>query len=349
MTTVGQQDIAESGKRTYAAFGLAQSIPVTPTLTVDATLDGNRTLGTVAAQNVINPAQPVASGGFLGQNGSQFEDFTAATLGASWRKDDWAATARGEYRDGEFADRMGFTGGLIRQISDGVVIGSGVSWTRASTGGSAATEIETQVADAALAMAYRPAESPFAFLGKLEFRSDKVANAVEGEAGPAGRTALTVTGDAKSERLIASLSTNWSPRGVDDLDDDDASNDRLVRRTEIGLFLGARYNFDRLDSFDLGSTTLLGGVDARFGIGPKIELGASGTVRTNLDDDVTSFAFGPHVGFAPAKNTLLTLGYNIEGFRDKDFSAARNTDQGIYVAARFKFDADTFGFLGLKR
>ena len=349
VTTLGQQDIAESGKRTYAAFGLAQSIPVTANLNVDATLDGNRTIGAIATQNVINPAQPVASGGFLGENGSQFEDFTAATLGASWRNEDWSATARGEYRDGEFADRLGFTAGLIRQISDGVVVGSGVSWTRASSDFGLDTDVETEVADAAIAAAYRPAESSFAFLGKLEFRSDRVQNAVDGEAGPAGRTALTVTGDARSERLIASLSTNWSPRGIDDLDDDDDGNDTFVRRTEIGLFAGVRQNLDRLDTFDLGSTTLLGGVDARFGIGPKLEVGASGTVRTNLDDNVTSFSVGPHVGFAPAKNTLLTVGYNIEGFRDRDFSAARNTDQGIYVAARFKFDADTFGFLGLKR
>ncbi|MGB7408096.1 MAG: hypothetical protein WA908_06280 [Pontixanthobacter sp.] len=350
VTTLGQQDIAENGKRTYAAFGLAQSIPVSESLTIDATLDSNRTLGSVALDRVINTAQPVASGGFLGQDGSLFEDFTAATLGASLRKDQWAATARGEYRDGEFADRMGFTGGLIRQISDGVILGSGVSWTQASTDFGSDFATETEVADAAIAAAYRPAESEFAFLSKLEYRSDRVRNAVDGEAGPTGRTALFVNGDAKSERLIASLSTNWSPRQVDDIETDDGEEiDQLVRRTEIGLFLGARYNFDRLDGLDLGSTTVLAGLDARFGIGDKIEIGASGTVRTNLDDNVTSFAVGPFIGIAPAKNTLLTVGYNIEGFRDRDFSASRNTDQGLYVTARFKFDADTFGFLGLKR
>jgi hypothetical protein len=46
---------------------------------------------------------------------------------------------------------------------------------------------------------------------------------------------------------------------------------------------------------------------------------------------------------------LLTLGYNIEGFRDADFAAARNTDEGVFAALRFKFDTDTFGFLGLDR
>ena len=79
------------------------------------------------------------------------------------------------------------------------------------------------------------------------------------------------------------------------------------------------------------------------------EIGATGTVRANLTDNTTSFAFGPNIGFVPADGMLLTVGYNIEGFRDDDFSASRNTDKGIYASVRVKFDADTFGFLGLGR
>ena len=41
----GRQDIAEYGKRSFAAFGLSQSLPVSASLTLDATLDGNRSLG----------------------------------------------------------------------------------------------------------------------------------------------------------------------------------------------------------------------------------------------------------------------------------------------------------------
>ena len=42
------------------------------------------------------------------------------------------------------------------------------------------------------------------------------------------------------------------------------------------------------------------------------------------------------------------VGYNIAGFRDPDFSAARTTDKGFFATIRMKFDAGTFGFLGLK-
>ncbi|WP_324260176.1 hypothetical protein U4960_08245 [Altererythrobacter sp. H2] len=337
LATLGQQDVDELGKRSYAAFGLAQNFQVTSSLTLDATVDGNRALAGADPFDLVNSEHPAASGGHLGESGQLFEDFTAVTLGAGWRKDQWAATIRAEYRDGELADRKGVTFGVIRQLGEGIVVGSGATWTRALSD----TAAETEVFDAAMSMAYRPDESPFAALAKLEFRSDRVAGAVAGETGPAGRTALAVTGDAKAQRLIASLSTNWSPRGMDD--------GEQVRRTEIGLFLGARYNVDKFEGFDLGSTTVLGGLDARIGLGERVEIGGSATVRANLDEGTTSFAIGPQIGFRPAKDTLVTVGYNVTGFRDPDFSAARSTDKGLFASVRVKFDADSFAFLGLGR
>ena len=339
VSSLAKQRIDEAGDRTYAAFGLAQSVQVSPTLTLDATVDGTRTLGaTPPLSDIINPLQPVANSGQIGFNNTQFEDFTALTLGAAYRKDRWSATARGEYRLGEFADRMGFTFGAIRQLGEGQVLGTGFTWTKADASGGATTEIF----DAALALAYRPDESEFAFLSKIEYRSDAVTNAVAGEESPAGRTALLVDGDAKARRLIASVSTNFSPRGRDEQDN---GVETITRRDEYDLFLGLRHNFDRFEGFDIGTTSALVGADARVGIGEHFELGARATVRANLDDNVTSFAFGPMIGVVPTDGVLLTLGYNISGFRDPDFSAARTTDKGIYAAVRLKLDADSFGFL----
>ena len=339
VTSLGRQDIGEYGNRSFAAFGLAQSLQVTPALTIDATIDGNRTLGgSNTISDVVNPAQPVASGGQLGQDGTLFEDFSAVTLGMAWRKDRWSATGRAEYRDGEFADRKGLTLGAIRQLGEGSIVGSGFTWTEAKADNGAAT----QIMDAAIAIAHRPAEAALAFLGKLEFRSDEVTDAVAGEAGAAGNTALLVDGDAKSSRLIASLSTNWSPQGRD-------ASGQIVRRHEFGIFIGARHNFDQFEGYDYAGTTLLGGLDAKFGLGERFEIGARGTVRKGLEDGLTSYAIGPNVGFSPADNALITVGYNFAGFRDQDFSAARETDEGLYASIRIKFDADTFSFLGLGR
>ncbi|WP_374417951.1 hypothetical protein [Novosphingobium arvoryzae] len=337
LSSVGQQAITEYGKRSFAAFGLAQSLEVTKNLTIDATLDSSKTLGGIDAAKLVNPAHPASSGGALGETGTVAEDFTAITLGGSWRKDRWTSTLRGEWRDGQLADRKGVTFGTIRQLGEGSMVGSGVMWTRATT----ATGMSSEILDGAIAAAYRPANSALAFLAKAEFRSDAVTGAVAGEAGPAGRSALMVNGDAKSRRVIGALSANWSPKGTVD--------GQRVARHEFGLFAAVRHNFDRYQGFDLAGTTLIGGIDARLGLGEHVEIGGQATVRRNLSDHTTSFAFGPQIGISPTKDVLLTVGYNISGFRDRDFSAARSTDKGLFATLRMKLDTDTLGFLGLGR
>ncbi|MEO9463268.1 MAG: hypothetical protein ABJ195_11085 [Marinomonas sp.] len=336
-TAIGQSVIAEQGKRAFAAFGLSQTFPISGNLSIDATVDGNRMIGSTEGFAAIKPGQSAATGGSLSQDGVLFENFTAVTLGAAWRKEAWAANVRGEYRHGDTGSRRGLSSGLIRQLGDGIVIGSGFTWTKAS----ASNGSTTQIFDGAVAAAYRPSESETAFLGKLEFRSDAVTNAVAGETTGAGRTALKVTGNAKSQRMIASLSADWSPRSVVD--------GKIVQRGGIGLFIAGRHNFDRVENFDLAATTLLAGLDVRIGVAINVELGVRGTVRANVDDGAASFAIGPHITVSPAKDTAITLGYNVTGFRDPEFSAARNTDAGVFISARIKFDPDSFGFLGLRR
>src|SRR5690606_17389600 len=175
VTSLGSQTLADAD-RTFASVAVGQSFRVTETLTIDATLDGSRTLGGgIASVDAINPHHPVSSGGHLGQ-GLLGEDFTAVTLGAAWQKDRWSARIRSEYRDGELIDRSGLTAAAIRQLGEGSVVGSAVRWTRATGADGASSEI----ADAALALAHRPANSEVSFLSKLEYRSDDIHGAVLG-------------------------------------------------------------------------------------------------------------------------------------------------------------------------
>lgn len=346
---LGRQDIREYGARSYAAFGLAQSLDVSKHLALDATVDSNRVIGGFDLARVVNRAQPVASGGQLNGGGSLAENFTAVTLGAAWRRERWSVTLRGEWRNGELATRRGLTFGAIRQIGEGQVIGAGVSWTRAEGHDGS----RSALVNAAVALARRPADSDFAWLGKLEFRADTViaataTPAASTQAGPAGTlasSAFTLNGNAHSRRLMMSVSGNWTP-GARTRDEDGRTI--RARRSEIGLFAAMRYNFDQADGFALEGTTLLGGLDARIGIGPRFELGVAASVRTALADGATRFAIGPQVGFVPAKDVLVTLGYNVAGFRDRDFAAARTTTQGVFATLKAKFDAGSLAFLGLR-
>ena len=339
VSAIGQERVARAeqgsdANRTFAAFTFGYSFRATEQLLLDATIDSNTTLGGgIAINDVINAAQPVASGGQLGSEGSLGEDFTAVTLGASWSDGPWNARARGEYRDGEFADLTGLDIAAIRSLGNGSVVGSGVTWTRAEDEQGGTTEI----VDAAISVAHRPDQSDFAMLGKLEYRSDAVTGAISGQVGAAGQTALLVDGDARLRRLLASLSTNWAPT-----DDEDGFS-----RTEIGLFLGVRHSFDRVDQLDIDGTSLLGGLDLRYGISDRFEVGGRATARHDLVTGTTAFAIGPEVGFVPTDNVLLSVGYNITGFRDPDFSGARFTNEGLFANVRIKLDDDTMSALGL--
>jgi fimbrial isopeptide formation D2 family protein len=176
-TTLGKQEMGADANRTFAAYALGQTFQLNSKLTIDATVDGNKTLGGgIPLSAVVNPSYPVSSGGQLGDDGSLGEDFTAYSLGISWQSGRWSARARGEYRNGEYEDQKGFSFAAIRQLGEGSVVGSGLTWTRAASVNGTTSE----VADGQLSFAHRPSGSDLSFLGKLEYRSDIVTGAVAG-------------------------------------------------------------------------------------------------------------------------------------------------------------------------
>jgi uncharacterized repeat protein (TIGR01451 family) len=338
VASANQQSIDEYGPRSYAAYGFAQSLPVSNKITVDFTLDGNKTLGGVDTTRVLNPNQPVASGGFLGTDGSLTEDFIAMTTGATYRSERWSLAGRAEFRDGQTTNRYGLTAAALRQIGEGKAIGGSLSWFRAKQLGGPSTES----AAIALSWANRPDNSRFSFLEKLELRSDKVKGAVFGQAGPIGGAPLSVSGNAVSRQIINSFSLNWAPTEKQD-------NGEYLTRSEISFFWGSRYTFDKIDQDDLKGWSNVFGADIRFDLGKMIDIGASGTLRQNPHSEALSYSGGPTIGITPAKNTYISLGYNVVGFHDNDFEDSRYTRSGPFVTLRLKFDQDSFGALGLGR
>ena len=333
VSSLGQNTGGDGPRIPFAGVSLAQSVTVSSSLNLGATLEANRLLGPAPGrEDVINPAQPLANGGPLGIDRTLFEDFTAVTLTGAWRSGRWTANLRAEYRDGQFANRMGAALGVIRQLGEGRALGGSLLWTRSTAPGGAMSEI----IDAGITLAHRPDGSDFAMLGRIAYRSDAVSGGVAGQFGPVGRTALDVTGDAVSRRLVGSLSANWSPRG----------GGGAGQIGEIGLFLGSRYSFDSLEGLDLAGLTALAGLDVRIGLSERFDIGGSATLRGNVTDGTFSYAIGPQASMTVAEGTLLSLGYNIAGFRDPDFSLERALDKGLFAAIRFKFDADMLGIAG---
>lgn len=347
LATANKQAITEYGPRSFAAYGLAQSLQLGERWSIDLSVDGNTTLGGIRAADVINTEQPVASGGFLGTAGQLTEDFLAISAGATFRTDIWTLTGRAEYRDGELANRYGVQLGGLRQLGEGRALGALASWTKAS---GAAGLASTETASIELSWAHRPAESRVAWLNKTELRYDAVTGAVAGSAGPIGGPALTVTGDVRSARAINSLSVNWVP--LADRDDRirpgfDRGARSWMEAGEFGFFWGTRYNSDRFGDDDVKGWSNLLGVDARFTISDIADIGGAANVRISTGGDTVSWSGGPTLTIAPMKNANITLGYNFAGFRDRDFEGERFSRSGAYVTFKLKFDQTSFQGLGL--
>lgn len=328
------QDIADYGPRTFAAFGLSQSVVLDQHWSLDATLDSNRTLAGFDPARVLNPLQPVASGGALGST-SLTEDFTAVTLGATYRAGDWSVTTRAEYRAATREDRYGVTAAALRQIGNGSAVGGAFAWTSART----ADGVTTATTSLQVSWAHRPAASKWSWLEKFELRQDSVTGAVAGQAGPLG-AALTVTGDASSKRLINSLSVNYTQsRGHGGVGGGIG--------LEAAVFWGARYSSERLDADDIRGLSNVIGADVRFDLADTVDVGVAGTVRHGLGARAIAWSAGPSLGYTPAENAWLSVGWNIVGFADRDFEEARYTRSGPYVTLRFKFDQTSLRGLGL--
>ena len=337
VSSINQQSIAEYGPRSFAAYGLSQSLPIGKNWSVDFTIDGNKTLNGIDPSRVLNPAQPVASGGFIGNDRALTEDFTAVTAGATYRGDRWSLASRAEFRAADRSDRYGLTISALRQLGEGRALGGQFSWFRAN-GNAAPT---TQTTSLALSWANRPDDRRWSWLEKLELRSDSVSGAVAGLPGPIGGAPLLVTGKASTKRVINSLSVNWSPVTK--------SEGRYLGRSEVSLFWGTRYVADRIDQDDLTGWSNVVGADIRFDLSKTVDVGVAGTVRESNGGKAISYSGGPSISLSPFENSYITLGYNVVGFHDRDYSDARYTRHGPYVTLRLKFDQNSLGGLGLVR
>jgi uncharacterized repeat protein (TIGR01451 family) len=333
--TGNMQDIAEYGPRSFAAYGLSQSLVLNKHWSVDFSLDGNKTLGGFDPSRVLNPLQPVASGGFVGNGTTLTENFTAVTAGATYRRDRWSVTGRAEYRAGSLGDRYGFTAAALRQIGEGRAVGGALSWFDAEGQAGA----ETRIASGELSWAHRPADSRISWLEKLEVREEAVRGAVAGVPGPIG-VPLLVSGNARSRRVVNSFSINWSPNGADG---------EWLDRTEIALFWGSRYVSDKFGADDISGWSNLVGADLRFDLGDTIDIGAAGTVRQGANGRTAAYSGGPSIGIKPFTNGWLSIGWNVVGFHDRDFEESRYTRSGPYVTMRLKFDQLSLQQLGGRR
>lgn len=331
-STLNQQASGENGARTYAQYGLIQSLPLGKRWTIDATVDASTTVrGAIPVGGAVQPFQMSGtggnSGGGLGLYGND-GDYVAATLGAGYRADKWSWNARVEFRHSDRSDRFGVTSNLVRLLGEGKTLAASVRYyTVAQRDGATARSLHADVA-----LAWRPLDSRWSLLERLELRSERA------DAGISDRNVLGVpAGNGTSQdtlRAINNLALNYRTGAEGE-----------GHGFEATLYHGAKWVRGSYGADDFTGFIQVAGFDLRQDLGKHFDIGVQGSVQHAWKQRSMAFSAGPSVGVSPSKNMWISAGYNIAGYRDRDFEDDRYTRSGAYVTMRMKFDRSSIGRL----
>ncbi len=293
----------EYGPRTFANFGLTQGFEWREHWAFDVGVDQTNTLRGPDLEP-LNPNAPLASG-------SMTEDFFAAFVGASYRRELWQFTSRLEHRNADTEERWSSTTGWYREPIEGHAMSVSLQAFDAS-----ALSGEATSAVGRFAWAFRPDSSKWIVFDRFEMKYDEELR------GPMA---------SDSARIVNNLHANW----------------QLNPKLQLGLQYGARYVASTFDGDKYAGISDIAGFDLRRQLSRRFDLGVHGAVLHSWESDLMDYSTGFDVGVTLARNMWVSLGYNFAGFRDDDFSASRHTAQGPYLKIRIKADQDTFKDLSL--
>ncbi len=112
-----EQQTTENGVRLFSTTGLKQTWQVTKQWSVDAGLDRSETI-----RNISTSETDTSS---VDASGSS-EDFTATSLGAGYRNENWSWTARVENRASDSEHKFGATMGANGEVRNGLALAAGL-------------------------------------------------------------------------------------------------------------------------------------------------------------------------------------------------------------------------------
>lgn len=339
-STLNQSQISEYGPRTFAQFGLTQTLLVDKQWSVDFGVDSSQSLGNQAARPEVNNSQNTSNQLGLGTSRvtALTEDYLALTAGATYRADIWSWTGRAETRNGETEDRYGFTSNFLRQAREGVAFATGAQVFR--------TETDTSIGNLAsldLSWAWRPLGTQWSILDRLEFKYEDAENTASLVTPPAGGLFgfdSLVANNAKSRRIINNFALNRVSREWTG-EDRTGNLFRRYERNQWSLYYGSKYALDTFDGVEYSGYTDMLAFEVRHDVRPWLDIGLQASTLNSWSTGTRAYSFGPQVGASPVRNGWVTLGWNLRGFTDRDFDAARYSAQGPYLQLRLKFDQNT--------
>jgi len=236
-------------------------------------------------------------------SGSLSDDFITVFVGAAYTADLWSANSRVEYRNSDSEERKTLLSGWYREPSMGHGLSAGLAiFTSENSSGT-----KSSATDLKFGWAWRKAESRWAFLNRVDLIIEETDLLLQKQ---------------ESQRLINNFNANR----------------RVSARTQLSLQYAFKYVKSLFDSQEFSGYTDLIGLDFRRGFRNKWDWGMHASAYHSYESQVIDYGFGLDVGYNVANNLWVTVGYNIAGFHDSDFTSARYTAQGPYLQISMKAD-----------
>lgn len=248
-------------------------------------------------------------------SGSQSEDFFAAHLGSAYNAGPWTLNARAEHRNADRSESLNLIAGLYRETARGHGVSAALEWfDRDLIDGATSTTATLRAG-----WAYRLPNQRWVFLNRSDLVVEEQSDA---------------SSAIDNWRLVNNFAANW----------------RLSAASEFNFTLGAKYVRGDFDGFSASGFTTLTGAEWRRAVSQRWDFGVHGDVYRSWRAEVSDYSAGLDVGYVLAENMRVTLGYNLTGFRDEDFSAGNYTAEGPYLRFALKADQETLKQLaGIRR
>ncbi len=221
---------------------------------------------------------------------------------------DWKGTARLELRKSDTTDSLLNTLGVAYKINrDWTALGKTILYVADNKAPGAGDQTQARIQAGA---AWRPTENDrWNGLGKYEFKTEDDGTKADF--------------NVARKVHIVSLDANFQP---------------TPDFTMSGHY-AAKLVFEDSNNRSTTTSAHLVAVRAIYDLSKRWDIGINSSALADSAGGLR-YGIGPEIGFTLMDNLRVGIGYNFIGFEDRDLSEEQYTQQGFYLALRFKFDEE---------
>ena len=254
-----------------------------------------------------NSKQTTSDNDTLSEHKNSRDDYIATSLAYKWKDNNWSSLGRLEYRNGDLEDKMNVQLELNHKIADGKKLTAKISSLHSNKN----TKEQQQQTTISLGAAWQPFDASYSLLERLDYVNESETNS---------------TSNKQTRKLINNIHINK----------------QFDNEFELGLHHGIKHIMSSNDAEQKeNSTNDVGLIEAKYKLNKMWAIGAHAGYSRDWDNNNIEKVAGVSVSASPAKNTHISIGYNIEGFTDSEFDTSGYTNEGFFTQILYKFDQET--------